>query len=85
MAGLLSGKHQLAVGKYVQHAAASHPELYFVHSGLLFQFALQAPGLMANVGSKKAALDFNFHGYPIHTNLDATHTKVVRSQQSGVS
>jgi hypothetical protein len=65
VAGLFFGKHQFAVGKYVQHAAASHPELYLFHSGLLFQFALQAPGLMANVGSKKAALDLDFHGCTI--------------------
>jgi hypothetical protein len=32
-----------------------------------FQFALQAPGLTANVGSKKTALDLDFHGFTTFT------------------
>jgi hypothetical protein len=31
-----------------------------------FQFALQAPGLMANVGSKKTAFDLDFHDHLPH-------------------
>lgn len=65
MAGLLFGEYQFAVGKYVQHAAAAQAQLYLFHPGLLFQFALQAPGLMADIGSKKAALDLDFHGCTI--------------------
>ena len=61
MAGLLLGEDQLAVGKDVENAAATEAELYFFHARLLFQFALQAPGLMANVGSKETAFDVDFH------------------------
>lgn len=59
--GLPFGEDQFSVGKYVQHAAAAQVQLYFFNSGLLFQFALQAPGLTANVSSKKTALNVNFH------------------------
>jgi hypothetical protein len=60
--GLFLRKHQFPVGKYVQHPAPTQAQLYFLHSGLGFQFALQAPGLTANVGSKETTLDFDFHG-----------------------
>jgi hypothetical protein len=63
VSGLLFGEHQLAIGKYIQHPAATQTQLYFFHSGLGFQFALQAPGLTANVGSKETALDLNFHDH----------------------
>ena len=62
--GLLFGEDQFAIGKHVQHAAPAQAQLDFLHSGLLLQFALQAPGLTANVGSKKTALDVNSHGSP---------------------
>jgi hypothetical protein len=62
MARLLLGEDQLAVGKDIQHAASAQAQLYFFYSGLLFQFTFQAPGLMANVGSNKTALDLDFHG-----------------------
>jgi hypothetical protein len=61
MPGLSFGEDQFAVGKYVQDAAAAQVQLYFVNSGLLFQFAFQAPSLTANVSSKKTALNVNFH------------------------
>ena len=61
MASLLFGENQLAVGEDVQHAASAQAQLDRFHSRLLFQFAFQAPGLAANVGSKKTALDLNFH------------------------
>lgn len=64
MPRLLFGEDQLAVGKYVEHAAAAQTKLDSLHSGLLFQFAFQAPGLAANVGSEKTALNVNFHGHP---------------------
>ncbi len=64
MPGLFLGEHQLAVGEYVQHASASQAQLYLLDSRLLLQFAFQAPGLMAYIGSKKTALDFEFHVYP---------------------
>jgi len=59
--GLFFGEDQFAIGKHVQHAAPAQVQLYFFNSGLSFQFALQAPGLTANVGSKKTALDVNSH------------------------
>ena len=74
MTSLLFGEHQLAVGEYVQHAAASQAQLHLLDSGLLLQFAFQAPGLMAYIGSKKTALDFQFHAFS--SPLDA----VVRSR-----
>jgi hypothetical protein len=64
VAGLLLGKYQFAVGENVQHSAASQTQLNLLDSGLLLQFAFQAPGLMANVGSKKTALDLDVHAYP---------------------
>ena len=61
---LLLREHQFPVGKHVQNPAAAKPQLNLLHAGLGFQFALQAPGLTANVGSKKTALDFNLHDRP---------------------
>ena len=78
--GLLFGEHQLAIGEYVQHAAASQAQLYLLDSGLLLQFAFQAPGLMANVGSKKTALDLDFHACP-HPVRCGGQQSVVRSQE----
>jgi hypothetical protein len=62
MAGLLLGEDQLTIGKDVEDAAATEAELHFFHARLLLQFALQAPGLLANVGSKETAFDLDFHG-----------------------
>lgn len=67
MAGLLLGKDELAVGEDIQHAASAQAQLYLVYSGLLFQFTFQAPGLMANIGSNKTALDLDFHVSTIWT------------------
>jgi hypothetical protein len=61
VSGLFFGEHQLAIGKHVQHAAAAQAQFDLLYARLLFQFALQAPGLMANVGSKETALDLDFH------------------------
>jgi hypothetical protein len=44
---------------------------------LLFQFAFQAPGPLANVGSKEAALDFDFH---VKGLMDLDATQEVRSR-----
>jgi len=66
--GLFFGEDQFAIGKHVQHAAAAQVQLYFFNSGLLFQFAFQAPGLTANVGSKKAAFDLDSPYYHPHRN-----------------
>jgi hypothetical protein len=63
---LLFGEDQLAVGKHVQHPTAAQAQLYFLYSRLSFQFAFQAPGLMANVGSKKTAFDLDFHDHLLH-------------------
>jgi hypothetical protein len=60
---LLLGEHQFPVGKYIQHPASAQAQLDSFHSGLGFQFALQAPGLTANVGSKKTTLDLDFHDH----------------------
>jgi hypothetical protein len=54
-------EHQFPVGKYVQHSAPAQSQLHLFHAGLGFQFALQAPGLTANVSSKKTAFDLNLH------------------------
>jgi hypothetical protein len=59
--GLFLGEDQFAVGEHVQHPAAAEAKLYFFYSGLSFQLAFQAPGLMANVGSKDTALDLDLH------------------------
>ncbi len=66
MPGLLLGEHQLPVSKHVEHAAAPQSQLNVLHSRLLFQFAFQAPGPLANIGSKETALDLNSHGSPSH-------------------
>jgi hypothetical protein len=61
VASLLFGEHQLAVGKYVQHTASAQAQLNLFYPWPIFQFTFQAPGLSANVGSKKTALNLNFH------------------------
>jgi hypothetical protein len=66
VSGLLLRENQLPVGKHVQHPAATQTQLYFFHSRLSFQFAFQAPSLTANIGSKKAALNLDFHDYHPH-------------------
>lgn len=78
--GLPLGEHEFAVGEYVQHAAASQAQLYLFDSGLLLQFAFQAPGLMPNVGSKKTALDLDLHACP-HPVRCGRQEPVVRSQE----
>ena len=80
MPRLLFGEYQLAVCEYVQHAAASQAKLYLLDSGLLLQFAFQAPGLMPNVGSKKTAFDLDFHACP-HPVRCGRQEPVVGSQE----
>ena len=68
---LLLGEDQLAVGKYVEHSAPTQAKLHLIHSWLLFQFAFQAPGQMANIGSKKTAFDLDLHIHTAFAELDA--------------
>ena len=65
---LLLREDQFAVGKYIQHTTAAQAQLYFFHSRLGFQLALQAPGLTANVGSKETTLNLDFHDHHPHRN-----------------
>jgi hypothetical protein len=52
----------VAVHNHIQRAQAAHAEFHLLYSRLAFEITFQAPGLLADVVSKEAALDLDFHG-----------------------